>query len=831
VLRSPQGRKLVANSADSRAWGARLLGGPVLYFPIRHHSPACAWHLERLIEERRPETVLIEGPSNFDTFRDLLADAQSVPPVALYSYCNRVVPSDGAAPEAGGPGDPRLLPQTSRRGAYYPLSAYSPEWVALRAAQRIGAEVRFIDLTFAAQTVVDHSERLTGRVATLLAEHWFQRSAYLRSLAASRGCRDVDELWDRLFESWARDIPTHEFVSQVATYCELARRGVTDQEHQHDGTTAREAEMAWHIARETCKNPGRTVLVVTGGYHTMTLPQLVASEPDRPQIDQSTIEAPNTVLIRYSFDRLDRANGYGAGMPAPALSPRPWEASDKGTDVPLTLLTDISQRAREESLEGAPTTVSVSAALEQTYRLAALRGNRAATRSDLLDAIESCYLQGAPQGEGRAIAELVRSLFTGSTVGRVPAAAGLPPIVADFYAQAKACGLKVDDTESRQLALDVYSDVRARQTSRVLHRLHFIEIPFAARLSGPNFAAAHVGRRLREVWRYGWSPQTDSALVDAAAYGSTIREAVTQRFADTIKPNADDGSTRSAQVAAERLSTACLLGLHDVVPRIVQWLGACVREDPEFVSVTSAVHRLALLWQAREPLEAVGLEDVPLLARAAFERAAYLATDLGLTPADAAHAVAGALISLRELLTGGVSGWFDADLLWRSVEQLARQPTGEASVLGAAAGMLYSAGRVDDAGLGRLLQGRLAQGAAPGIGVAYLRGLLLAARELAWQSAAVISVLRSVVESGDESAFVRALPELRLALSALRPSETDRMAQVIATVLGVRELQATVEYAFTEAEVQRNLELTLQVHGILDRDGLGSWIAGQTESV
>jgi hypothetical protein len=814
MLQRPEGIELVesapamASSARSRAWGAQLLRGPVVYFPIRHHSPGCAWHLDRLMEARRPALVLIEGPSNFDAFRDLLANPETVPPVALYSYCNL-----GA----------------SRRGAYYPLSAYSPEWVAVRAAQRIGTEVRFIDLPFVSQTVVDHSERLAGRVATLLAEHWFRRSAYLRTLAASLGCRDVDELWDRLFESWAREIGTEEFVSQVATYCELARRDVTDEEHERDGTTAREAEMAWHIRQATHEKPDRIILVITGGYHSVILPELVASEPARPRptIDRGGVTAADSVLIRYSFDRLDRANGYGAGMPAPGFYQRVWEAGGSSAEVPLTLLTDISQRAREDELDGAPTTVSVIAALEQTQRLAALRGNRQPTRSDLLDAIASCYLQGAPLGEGRPVAALVQNVFIGTTVGRVPAAAGVPPIVADFSAEAKNCGLKVDDSQSRQLPLDVYRDAHARPISRLLHRLRFIEVPFAARVSGPGFTAAHVGRRLREVWQYAWSPQTESGLIDAATYGSTVREAATQRFADGLKPNSEDGSARSAEVAAEKLAAACLLGLHDLVPRVMQWLGECVREDPGFVSVAAAIHRLALLWQAREPLEALGLEDVPNLARAAFDRAAYLSADLGTTSAETARAVAGALVSLREVLTGTVSEWFDANLLWQAVERLARQPAGEATVLGAAAGMLYCAGRLDDAGLGNLLLGRLSAGT---VGVAYLGGLLLAARELAWQSPAVLAALRSVVESGDEADFVKTLPELRLALSALRPAETDRMAHAVAAVLGLEELKVTVEYALDTREVQENLQLTLRARAVLERDGLGSWIAARAEA-
>lgn len=801
-----------ASAEGARTWGARLLAGPVLWFPIRHHSPACAWHLRRLIEERRPEQVLIEGPANFDEFRDLLAHPDTVPPVALYSYCNVRDQTAGT--------------DSARLGAYYPLSAYSPEWVALHAAKKVGAAAHFIDLRFAAQTRVDHSDRLTGRVATLLGEQWFRRSAYLRTLAASLGCRDTDELWDRLFEVWARELSTEQFVSQVATYCELARRGVSDEEHERDGTTAREAEMAWHIAQAVKARKSGPILVVTGGYHTVALPELAASKCSRPSIDQSAIVSADTVLVRYSFDRLDRTNGYGAGMPAPAFYQRVWENAEEEAQLPLAVLAEIAYRAREEGVDSAPSTASVIAALEQVMRLAALRGNRRPTRSDLWDAIESCFLQGAALGEGRPIVRIAHSLLTGNAVGSVPEAAGLPPIVADFYVQAKACRLKVDDTDTRQLALDVYSDERARKVSRLLHRLQFIDVSFASRLSGPSLTTRSAGKRLREVWQYGWSPLTESALIDAAAYGSTIQEAVAQRFAETLKSNVDDGTQRSAQVAAERLATACLLGLHEQVVLVMQWLRSCVREDPAFGSVAAAVHSLVLLWQAREPLDAAGLEDVPELARAAFDRAAFLARELASFASDQAPEAAASLVSMREVLVGSAGEWFDAELLWQSVEAIVRQPTGEPSIVGAAAGMLYSAGRMDESQLGALLAGRLPEDSDGRAGVGILRGMLLATREIAWQSQAVMKVLCEVIEARDDASFVKVLPDLRLALAVLTPTETDHLARAVAGTLGITRLTAAVDYDLSAGEVQKNLELSLQLKGVLERDGLGGWLAG-----
>jgi hypothetical protein len=802
------------NLEQQRAYGAKLLAGNVLYFPIRHHSPACAWHVQNLIHARRPAAVLIEGPSNFTQQLPVLASQDALPPIALYTYCNL-----RAAESAD---TDQNKSRSDRRGAYYPLCGYSPEWVALRNAIRIGAEVQFIDLEFVDQTLIDKGNRLSGRTATLLSEHWFRRSAYLRALATRLRCRDTDELWDRLFECWAQETPVEQFVAQIAAYCDLARQGVTDEEHERDGTSAREAEMAWWITNASERHANKTILVITGGYHTVVLPQLVEARTARPKIDRDAIVSSDTVCVRYSFDRLDRASGYGAGMRSPAFYQRLWDADGDPASVPLTLLTDIAEQARDKGLDDAPTTASLIAALEQTRRLAAMRGNRAPTRADLWDGIESCLLQGVGRDSASALARLVTATLSGSTLGRVPAAAGLPPIVGDFYTRAREQHLRVDDTEPHKLALDIYGEERAREVSRLLHRVQYLGLPFAARLSGPNFTGPQVGRRLREVWNYGWSPMLESALIDAAAYGSTVAEAVAQKFSDEIA--IDEASAPSAQRAAERIAQACQLGLHDQIPRAMAWLRSAIRNDPDFNSVVSALHRMALLWQSREPLKAVGLDSLPEVAQATFDRAVYLIGQLDKTPTEVAGTVAEGLVSLRELIVGSVAEWFDSDLLWQGVDRLATQVTGTAAVLGAANGMLYSAARVDETVICARLLTRMPEGADLREGVAYLRGVMIAAREVVWQSAQMLKTLRAIVESRSEEEFVRLLPDLRLALARLTPVETDRVAQTVAVALGQATLGQIVERQLNENEVRVNVELSVRVRRVLERDGLSHWL-------
>src|SRR5262245_29894344 len=96
-----------------------------LIFPVRHHSPTAALQVARLIRDRRPRAVLVEGPADATELIPLLLDAETVPPVALYVY------------RGGG---------EHVRAAFYPYCQYSPEYVALRVGQEIGAELRFCDL-------------------------------------------------------------------------------------------------------------------------------------------------------------------------------------------------------------------------------------------------------------------------------------------------------------------------------------------------------------------------------------------------------------------------------------------------------------------------------------------------------------------------------------------------------------------------------------------------------------------------------------------------------------------------------------------------------------
>jgi hypothetical protein len=100
----------------------------VVYFPIRHHSPACSYHLLQVLDQYNPEIVLIEGPEMANKLIPVLADEATKPPISLYySYQDQQNPN-------------------KRASFYYPMLQFSPEYAVLKQASKQGIPVQFIDL-------------------------------------------------------------------------------------------------------------------------------------------------------------------------------------------------------------------------------------------------------------------------------------------------------------------------------------------------------------------------------------------------------------------------------------------------------------------------------------------------------------------------------------------------------------------------------------------------------------------------------------------------------------------------------------------------------------
>lgn len=798
-----------------RALGASLLTPELIVFPVRHHSPASAWHLQALLAHVKPAAVLVEGPHGFTPMIPLLVHAEARMPLAVYSYA--VQKARGEEPE-------------HRRAAYYPFCDHSPELVALKAAAAMDVPARFIDLDFAQQCQVDKADE-DEEAQSLLDERHYRRSQVLTALARQLGCRDHEEMWEYLFEVPATTRSLTEHLADMTAYCHLARVECSPEELDADGTLQRESEMAWHIQQALAerKEGAGPVLAVVGGFHAVVLPDLLKHPVRRPNISRSAIGDESSALIRYGFDRL---NGYAAGMTSPAWHQRLWEQSQKHAraglpagarvrqDVTLTFLFDIATELRERHGLALPMP-TLTAAFEHALQLAHLRERPAPVREDVLDAVTSCFVKGEADADGALVLAVARRALSGQAMGKVPPGASTPPLVRDFEYRARRQKLKIDDAQPRRAVLDIYRRAEHRLTSRLFHGLSLLGVPLATRMAGPDFVVGIGLDRLQEHWEYSHSAATEAALVEASVYGTTVPQAVANRFASRLERFETGQASRDAKTAAAFMVQACVLGLHDHLPRVAGTLAEAIAADPSFESVATAAGSLGLLRESREPLEARNVQELPLLLQAAFERAIYLGRDL--KGGDGTDVAAG-LTKLRELLLSEPGRGLDADLYWAMVESL--QTAHDSPLIrGAAAGLLYSAGQLSDAALSEAVEGHLNGLLQPRDAVSYLRGLLQTAREAAWQQPMLLQVLDKLLQQWDDDAFVANLPELRLAFAEMTPKETDRIAEAVAQLHGQTDLGRLVRYDISAEQVQANLLSSRVLAEVLAADGLQNWIA------
>jgi len=823
----------------------RLRSDRITYFPIRHHSPACAYHIRRFILEQRPVAVLVEGPMSFTSRIELLTDARCVCPVALFTNFidkkGRLIHSnDQEIGVEAWPG--HVLPDMgpARFAAYYPFCDYSPELVALRAGRVVGARLRFIDLEYGETILTQFLLRKElpkdlVLIESLTQDSHLRHSRYIKELAAQLGLRDFDEVWDHLFEAGWKSLNTDAFIDRLATYCAMARLGYNEEELRLDGTLAREQCMAGCILDELEKGDG-PILVVTGGFHTVALPDLIASQPKRPQPVDFADDEVGVWLMRYSFDKLDSHSGYQSGMPSPAFYDRLWQlATETGDDadelcrqferVAAEVLIEIAAETRKLNLPSLITTPDAIAAASMTQQLAAMRGHPWPMREDILDGVRSCFVKGELTVEGQLLLRLVRDVLAGNRVGKLPEGSDLPPIVADFHREARRFRIPIDRVEKKEYALELYRNATHRALSRFFHRLSLLGAPFGRFVDGPDFVTGTRLELMQERWETAWTPMVESSLIEASIYGTTIEEAAASRLKEAIESLEDEGAGRSTASAVKLLIRACRLGLHGQAKLLVPLVDIHIVEDPQLASVVQGLSQLELLHEARDPLEASYLTALPDLMAAAYQRACRLLYDAARCPEDSVDDVIRSLQMLREFVANAEEEVFDRELYDRGLAAIVATPPHEArsAVVGAAAGILYGEGRIGDEEIIGVVCGYFG-GAIddPRKVTGIIRGLLATACEVAWQLTEIMQALDEQFQSWDEKTFLELLPELRLAFASLTPRDVARIAEKISDLHQGESLGDLVHVELDEGDVQFGLKLNERVQDVLKSDGFTS---------
>ncbi|WP_093778021.1 DUF5682 family protein [Streptomyces sp. yr375] len=717
--------------------------GPYL-IGVRHHAPSLAAAVPALLDEARPDVVLVELPAEMQEWLPWLGHEETRAPVALAA-----APGDGRGP------------------AFYPFADFSPELAAVRWAARHGVPVVACDLPLADPAWSEARDGTQHGAPHRLTD----------ALRARLTGRPGDDLWDRLVEATAPGSPP-EALRRAALLTGWALRadaaasgGVPELDLR------REQWMRSRIAE--CTADGERAAVLTGAFHApaLTAATSFTGEESFTGHDVGAVGrgAWSTSLIPYTYALLDERSGYPAGIRDPEWQDMVVRAAGDPAALAEALTRAAVRVCAELRGLGHPSGPADAREISRLASdLARLRGLPAAGRGELVEAVQTVLAQGEPYGRGRAVARAMERVLVGTRTGRpAPGAprSGLAPAV---EAEAAALGLPGPENASgpaRDLRLDPLRSDLDRRRELLLRRLTVCGVPYA---EAKEVVGAGGGEALTSRWEVRWTPATAAMLTAAGVRGVTAAQAAEGLLRERRRAERDEGGSTAAQVL-RGLAEAAECGLPQLADERLDDVAEVL---PQAGTLPELLAALALSDRLRAG-HVPGLDaDEDRTARAAsvaelLTAAAVRQVD-GLTgsedPADA-HSLLE--LAHRADLLGGI----------RLTDALARLAAdGSPLMRGAAGAVRVLLGQEDARAFGdrvaSWVDGAVDPDARSAL-TARLSGLLTAAGPLLEAAAPALEPLLNRVSELPDRAFLDRLPALRGGFETLSPAARDRLLAAV----------------------------------------------------
>ena len=744
--------------------------GPV-FFGVRHLSPAAAFQLRKALDQAEPELVLVEGPSDLNSQMEWLCHPGTRFPAAILAYTR----------------------QPPVRTVLWPFAVYSPEIQAILWANEHGVECRFMDLPSSVFLALRPWPAPVREEDGEAEEAPTTESVY--QLLETVTGEDHDTFWERNFEQLGDG---EDFRTVNGTFGRQLRAAAGESRRDQAETVVREAYMKRVVAQAMASGISpEKIFCVCGSFHVAGL------EENAPMTDEEERSLPRAdsraTLMPYSYYRLSSRSGYGAGNRAPAYFELLWDALNGGgiRETAYLYLTRLAAAHRKAGNLVSSAEVIEAAQLADT--LAALRGSRYPTLSDLRDASVATMGHGSFSELALAAADTEIS----RTIGFLPEGVARTSVQEDFYRQLKELRLERFRTaEGQRLDLDLREKLNVKseaaalgdlRRSFFLHRLRVLGVRFASLLP-----SRQEGASWGEYWELRWTAEVEIQVVESALLGDTIEGAA----AFALKERSDESA--SIAEAAAIFQDAFLCGMPAAASHALAVLQGLSVDSAGIDQVAETASQLSLVVRYGNLRRFDPAPVVPLIEQL-YLRACLTLADACVCDAKAAPAVTQAMDRLNTLQ---LSHDFLEEGRWLDLlASLSDRDDLNTRCSGFAMAILLERGKADEELLAREVSRRLSPGVPAELGAGWFEGLAgknryaLIARLSLWRH------LDDYLSGLDEDAFRRALVFLRRAFADFSPGEKNDIAENLGEIWGVDPRQA--------AEVLRN-DITEVEQAVLD---------------
>ena len=761
------------------------LNSNLVYYPVRHHSPACALHLKRVMDSYKPDIVLIEGPTDSAHLIPYIANDESVPPFCIYySY-------DDA--------DGRVSDEKEKYRAYYPFLAYSPELLAIQHAGKNSIPTRFIDLPYALR-LINKIEKEPSVQFYYNENNEYEENSYTTMIARNAGCRGFSEFWEKQYELTAETTETHEFVRKVFYLGYYMRESTPADSVTIKEDRQREQYMAEEIRKSM--SDYKRILVVTGAFHVTGLMHALNAN-EKQTLKSCKKDSVASYLMPYTFKETDSREGYAAGMPFPAFYQKVWEKMIAGKkDVynatVLDYLITTAHYARKTEAISIPDEVN---AFNMAISLAALRDKASAGVFELLDGARSSYIKGDANMTSTFQIGFLLRLLSGMGAGKVADNEFIPPVVLEFRTLCALHRFKTTNIERQEVTLDIIKNPAHYQKSRFLHQLQFLETGFGSLVSGPDYVNRRDKNLVREIWACRYSTQVETRLIDLSVYGTTLSQVCTSLIEKKFKDNITADDLGSLLISVQ------VMGVDDFYLKYEDKIRYVIQNERNFVNLCKLIGSLLYLANMQSLMNGQVMPVIPELSRIAFKEAVIQMAAVRHVKENEEEEICKYLSRLYSY-TLEAKYEFDIGMFVSEIELALTDVFSNSRFYGACLAIYYKLGKIEQQEfcdrIAVYFESCMTQ---PEEAASFVCGLFLIARDVLFVDARIWQTINNILSKADNDTFLNILPNLRFAFTSFLPGEINRLGKMIADFHQVSEENFEGSMILSHEEISHAMRL------------------------
>ena len=516
----------------------------IQFLGIRHHGPGSARRMLRFLEKWEPDCILIEAPPETIDLFSSVRHPELIPPVAILLY------------------EPLQL----NHSLMLPFAGFSPEWLAASFAFKKGIPLIPFDLPAA-------------NMLPLSIETEEIRDEYVKDplsqVAKISGYTDSERWWDHTFEQMTEDEDVFKSLQDLMVEVRLQLNRKESRE-----TRLREAWMRQVIRAEMSKNYNK-IAVVCGAWH---IPALLTWNSVSAKEDKSLLTGLPKVKIAgtwipWSYDRLARQSGYGAGVLAPAWYEMLFTHQQ---EAPSVWLIQIATLFRRDGFDISP--AHLQAILALSSNLSALRDKPDAGLDELQLALAAVLHFPKEILE----AKIQPNWIIGEKVGNVPPDIPQTPLQSDLLKLIKSARLKNEFQSTQGIRKQLDMRVNAnRLASSLLHQLQILDIPWGIL----DTISDQVKVSFHENWRLKWKSVFMISLIEKGMWGNTIAEAAAKKMEADIQKAPD------TLTLVNYLDKCLLAGFDHLVDTLSIKMRSMAVDAPDISQFLQSLPVLVKIWR------------------------------------------------------------------------------------------------------------------------------------------------------------------------------------------------------------------------------------------